>query len=188
MKRLEQLFLDELADIYDAENRLIHALSKMARTATHEELREAFQNHLDETKHHVERLEQVFKAFGKSAKARKCEAIAGLIKEADEIASDNKGCPTINAALIAAAQKVEHYEIASYGCLVEWAEQLDNPRAAKLLQQTLDEEKAADQNLTVLARQRCNESAQNGASREVETRRTRITGRALRPTRVRAKA
>lgn len=167
MKRtLEVLFLDELADVYDAEIRLTRALPKMVRTATHIELREAFQDHLDETDHHVERVGEVFRAFGKVPKGRKCEAIMGLTREADQIAAHNKGWPTINAALICAAQKVEHYEIASYGCLVEWARQLDNDEAADLLQQTLDEEKAADQTLTKLARHRCNESAQDGASEE----------------------
>ena len=186
-KNLEDLFLDELADIYDAENRLTRALPKMVRLATHPELREAFQNHLDETEHHVERLEEVFAAFGKTAKGKKCEAIVGLLKEADEIALDNKGCPTINAALVSAAQKVEHYEIASYGCLAEWADQLGNDEAADLLQQTLEEEKAADKTLTSLARLRYNESAQDGASEEEDAPRMG-KGRSMRPARARAKA
>lgn len=171
MKTLEHLFLDELADIYDAENRLTRALPKMVRAATHEELREAFQEHLDETEHQVERLEQVFEAFGKKPKGKKCEAMLGLIKEAEELASENKGSPTINAALIAAAQKVEHYEIATYGCLAEWADQLGQGEAALLLRQTLGEEREADEALTALARLCCNQAAQDGTSEEEGTRR-----------------
>jgi ferritin-like metal-binding protein YciE len=185
MRTLEQLLLDELADINDAEHRLTRALPKMVRLATNDQLREAFQNHLDETERQVKRLSGVFEAFGKKAQAKKCEAIAGLIKEADEIASDNKDCPTINAALISAAQKIEHYEIASYGCLAEWAGQLGNDEAADLLQQTLDEEKAADKALTVLARQRCNESALDGSSNGEDFQRSG-KGRGMRPARSRS--
>jgi ferritin-like metal-binding protein YciE len=169
MKTLEALFLDELADIYDAENRLTKALPKLAKSATHEELRAALESHLDETKEHVKKLEKVFRMFNKPARGKKCEAIVGLLKEGDEIASDNKNSPTINAALVSAAQKVEHYEIASYGCLREWAEELGQAQAAEVLQEILDEEKAADQKLTDVARSRCNESANNGPSEEDET-------------------
>jgi ferritin-like metal-binding protein YciE len=160
MKTLENLFLDELADMYDAESRVARALAKMAKAATHEELRETIQSHLEETELQAKKLQKVFKAFGKEPRGKKCEAIIGLLKEADRIASENKGFPTINAALIAAAQKVEHYEIASYGCLLEWAEQLGNQAAADILQEMLDEEKAADQALTSQARERCNDLAQ----------------------------
>jgi ferritin-like metal-binding protein YciE len=168
MKTLQDLFLDELADIYDAEHRLTKALPKMVKAATHEELRGAFEVHLEETEDQVKKVEQVFECFGESARGKKCHAIVGLIEEADEIASDNKGEPTINAALISAAQKVEHYEIASYGCLREWAEQLGNDRAAQLLEGILEEEKAADDKLTVLARQCCNHAAQDGEADEPE--------------------
>jgi ferritin-like metal-binding protein YciE len=168
MKTLETLFLDELADMYDAENRLSRALAKMAKAATHQELRAAFGSHLSETEGHVKKLQRVFKAFGKAAKAKKCEAIVGLLKEGDEIASDNKNEPTINAALISAAQKVEHYEIASYGCLREWAELLGSDDAVALLKEILDEEKAADQKLTELARECFNEAAQGSESDQEE--------------------
>jgi len=104
----------------------------------------------------------VFEAFGKTAKSKKCEAMTGLLEEGNEIAADNKDEPTINAALISAAQKVEHYEIASYGCLREWAEQLGNDPAARLLQEILDEEKGADLKLSDLARECCNISAEEG--------------------------
>lgn len=185
MRTLEQLFLDELADINDAEHRLTRALPKMVRLATNDELRDAFQGHLDETEQQVKRLNGVFEAFGKKARAKKCEAIAGLIKEADEIAADNKDCPTINAALISAAQKIEHYEIASYGCLVEWAEQLGNDEAAELLQETLDEEKSADKALTGLARQCCNADAENDSMNDGDDKRTH-KGRGMRPARSKA--
>lgn len=185
MKTLEQLFLDELADMYDAEHRLTRALPKMIRLATHAELREAIENHLDETQHQVRRLNGVFEAFGKKARSKKCDAIVGLIKEAGKIAVENKDCPTINAALVSAAQKIEHYEIASYGCLAEWAGQLGNDEAGDLLQQTLDEEKAADKALTVLARQRCNESALDGSSHGEDFQRSG-KGRGMRPVRSRS--
>lgn len=168
MKKLEGLFLEELADMYDTENRLTRALPRMVKQATHLELREAFAAHLQVTQQQLRRLTEVFDAFGKKAKARKCDAIIGLLKEAAEIAADNKGCATINAALISAAQKVEHYEIASYGCLVEWAKRLEQGAAVRLLQETLDEEKGADETLTRLARERCNDAAQNGEPTDEE--------------------
>jgi ferritin-like metal-binding protein YciE len=160
MKILQDLFLDELADMYDAEHRLAKALPKMMEAANHDELRAAFNRHLEETEEQVGKLEQVFEMFGRSARPKKCEAVVGLVKEAEEIAAENEGEPTIDAALISAAQKLEHYEIASYGCLREWAEQLGNNRAAQFLREILDEEKAADAMLTELARQCCNESAE----------------------------
>jgi len=177
MKTLQDLFLEELADMFDAENRLTKALPKMAKAATHDELREAFESHFEETEGHVRKVEQVFEAFGKTAKSKKCEAMTGLLEEGDEIASDNKGEPTINAALISAAQKVEHYEIASYGCLREWAEQLGNDTAARLLQEILDEEKATDSKLSDLARECCNISAQEGDEEESQT----FRGNTMRP-------
>ncbi len=162
MKTLEDLFLDSLADMYYAENQLTKALPKMAKAATHEHLRAAFETHLTETEGHVQKLEMVFRTFGKTAKSKKCPAILGIIKEADEIASENKKSPTINAALIFAGQKAEHYEIASYGGLRDWAKLLGNEDAANLLDEILDQEKAADAKLTELAEEHCNESANNG--------------------------
>jgi len=156
---LEELFLDELAGIYDAETRLAKALPQMAKAATHEDLQSAFESHLAETEGHVEKLKQIFAALGDSAKRKKCETVAGLLEEADEIASDHEGSPAINAALISVAQKVEHHEIAAYGCLHEWAKTLGNEEAADLLQEILEEEKTADETLTELAREHCNEQA-----------------------------
>ena len=159
MKTLENLFLDELADMYDAEQRLARALPKMAKAATSPALQAAIRSHLKETEGHVAKLEKVFKAFGEKAKGKKCEATVGLLEEGDEIAADFKGSPAINAALISAAQKVEHYEIASYGCLHEWAGLLGNETAAGLLLTILDEEKAANETLTELARSGDNQTA-----------------------------
>ena len=119
MKTLKVLFLDELADMYDAERRIVKALPKLAKAATCSDLKKAVLAHLKETEGHVIKLEQVFQSFGEKAKGKTCEATVGLLKEGDEIAGDFKGSPAINAALISAAQKVEHYEMASYGCLHE---------------------------------------------------------------------
>ena len=159
MKTLKDLFLAELSDMYDAEHRIIKALPKLAKAATCKKLKQAFLSHLKETKGQVTKLEKVFKAFGKKAKGKTCEAAIGLLKEGDEIADDNKGEPTINAALISAAQKVEHYEIASYGCLHEWAKLLENQMAADFLEQILDEEKDANEKLIELAHASCNNEA-----------------------------
>lgn len=153
---LEELLLDELADIYYAENQLVKALPKMAKAANHADLRQAYVSHFEETKGHVEKVKEVFGAFGKPVKSKKCEAIIGLLKEADELAADNKGRITLDAALISAAQKVEHYEIASYGSLREWATVLGNGAAADLIEEILNEEKTADETLTELARRHCN--------------------------------
>lgn len=161
MNTLEDLFLDALADMYYAENQLTKALPKMSKAATHEDLREAFDSHLVETEGHVQKLEQVFETFSKEARSKKCPAIVGIIKEAEELISENKKSPTINAALIFGAQKAEHYEIASYGGLRDWAKLLGNEEAASILDEILDEEKAADAKLTELAETHCNPSAQS---------------------------
>ena len=162
MKTLQTLFLDELADMYDSEHRIARALPKMAKAATCTRLREALRKHLKETQGQISNLEQVFASLGEKAKAKKCEATVGLLKEGDEIAAEFKGSPAINAALIAAAQKVEHYEIASYGCLHEWAGLLGQYKAAGLLKKNLDQEKDADEALTELARDGNNEEARDG--------------------------
>ena len=159
MNTLQELFLDSLADMYYAENQLLKALPKMAKAATHEDLREAFETHLAETEGHVQKLEQVFEEFGEKPRSKKCQAILGIIKEAGEIISENKKSPTINAALIYAGQKAEHCEIASYGTLREWARHLGNEGAADLIGEILEQEKAADEKLTELAKAHCNESA-----------------------------
>jgi ferritin-like metal-binding protein YciE len=162
MKKLEDLFLDALADVYYAEQQLEKALPKMAKEATHEDLRAAFEAHLTETQHHAELCEQIFELFGKEAKTKKCPAILGIIEEADDLISENKKSPTINAALILGGQKAEHYEIATYGTLREWAKHLQNEDAADLIDEILASEKAADAKLTKLAQEHCNPAAKNG--------------------------
>ena len=159
MKYLKELFLDELADMYDAERRIVKALPKLVKAATCPDLKAAFQSHLKETETHVKKLEQVFQSFGKPAKGKTCEATVGLLEEGDEIAKEFADSPAINAALISAAQKVEHYEMASYGCLHEWAGLLDNQKATKLLEEILEQEKGANETLTELARAGNNEEA-----------------------------
>jgi len=156
MRTLKNLFLDELADRYDAEKRLVIAMPKMIKAATCTHLQKLLQAHLKETERHVKTLEKVFKSFGEKPRANKCEATIGLLKEGDEVASDNKGWPVLNAALISVAQKLDHYEIATYGCLRGWARLLGNKEAAGLLQEVLVEEKAANHALSELARSRSN--------------------------------
>ena len=147
MNTLQNTFLDTLADIYDAEHQLTKALPKMAQAAENESLRAGFERHLSETESHISRLEDVFEIFGEKAKAKKCKAMQGLITEGEELMDDEAG----DAALIAAAQKVEHYEIATYGSLKSWAQLLGKREAAGLLEQTLREEKATDTKLTEVA-------------------------------------
>lgn len=185
MKTLKDLFLDEVADMYDAEHRILKALPKLAKAATSDDLKQAFLSHLKETEGHVKKLEQVFQTFDKKAKGKTCEATVGLLKEGDEIVKEFKGSPALNAALISAAQKVEHYETASYGCLHEWASLLENEKAAGLLQEILGEEEAANDKLTKLARDGCNEEAlvesdDNGSDLEDDKRPATIR-RGVRP-------
>jgi ferritin-like metal-binding protein YciE len=158
MNQLQDVFIEELGDLYSAENQLIKALPKMAKAAQSQELKDAFSAHLGETENHVERLQQVFEIFSKPPRGRKCKGMEGLIDEAKEVISENKGTAAIDAALICAAQKVEHYEIAAYGCLRTWAKILDNQQAAELLQQTLQEEESADEKLNQIA-ERSNQMA-----------------------------
>jgi ferritin-like metal-binding protein YciE len=162
MKKLEDLFLDSLADMHYAEQQLVKALPKMAKEATHKDLRAAFEAHLSETEHHVELCEEVFELFDQKAKSKKCPAILGIIDEVTELISENKKSPTINAALILGGQKAEHYEIATYGTLREWAKQLQHEDAAELLDEILEQEKAANAKLTKLAQEHCNSAAKSG--------------------------
>jgi ferritin-like metal-binding protein YciE len=159
MKTLRTLFLAELADIYDAEKRICKALPKMAKAATCDDLKAAFTCHLEETKGHVAKLEQVFACFELKARVATCEATIGLLKEGEDMAEEFKGSPAINAALIAAAQKVEHYEMATYGTLHEWAELLENKEASSLLKEILKEEKKANKSLNELAHSKINAEA-----------------------------
>jgi ferritin-like metal-binding protein YciE len=157
---LKELFVDELKDIYWAEKHLTKALTKMADSATSDELQTAFEKHLTETENHVSRLEQVFEAVGEKASAKKCDAMAGLIEEAEGLMEDTEdGSLTRDVALISAAQKVEHYEIASYGTLRTLAGVLGYPKAVELLELTLAEEKKTDALLTEIAEGSINEFA-----------------------------
>lgn len=159
MNTFEDIFLDSLADMYYAEKQLVKALPKMAKAATHEDLKSAIEAHLAETQGHLEKVEAVFAAFGQQPRTKKCPAILGIIEEAEEMISENKKSPAINAVIIFAGQKAEHYEISSYGGLREWAQLLGNKQAASILEEILEEEKAADAKLTTLAKEHCNESA-----------------------------
>jgi ferritin-like metal-binding protein YciE len=154
-----KLFVDELKDIYWAEKHLVKALPKMAKKATSEELSEAFTMHLEETEVQVERLEKVFELIDMKPAAKKCEAMAGLVKEAEELMKENKDGMVRDAAMITAAQKVEHYEIASYGSLRTFAQMLGLSKAVSLLQQTLEEEGNTDHKLTEIAMSSINEEA-----------------------------
>jgi ferritin-like metal-binding protein YciE len=146
LNTLEEVFIDHIRDLYDAEKNLVKALPKMAKSAESEELASAIRNHLEETKNHVVRLEQVFAKFDEKPRAKACKAMRGLIEEGGEAASDEGALSDL--AIIAAAQKVEHYEISAYGTAKAWAEKLGNKDAVKLLDETLEEEKAADTKLT----------------------------------------
>jgi ferritin-like metal-binding protein YciE len=156
IKTMNDLFLHQLQDIYYAENQLVKALPKMADKATDQQLKQGFLTHLEETKTHVQRLEQVFQMYGSKAKAVDCPAIDGIIEEADEVAGEVADKAVLDAALINAAQAAEHYEIVRYGSLVAWAKQLGRNDCASILQKTLDEEKATDKKLTTLAESKIN--------------------------------
>jgi len=148
---LHDLYVEELKDLYNAENQLLKALPKMAKAASAPELRAAFEHHLEETRGQVKRLEQIFKKLDGSPKGKKCKAMEGLIEEGKEVMGEDAESAVLDAALIAAAQRVEHYEMAGYGCVRTFARLLGYEDAAELLQETLDEEAAADKKLTELA-------------------------------------
>jgi ferritin-like metal-binding protein YciE len=164
---LDTLFEQELRDIYDAEKQLTKALPKLAKKATAEELKAAFQQHLSQTEQHIERLDQVFEALELPARGKKCEGMKNLIKEGEEMMSEVEDDATRDAVMIAAAQKVEHYEIAAYGTMRTWANVLGHSEVAQLLEETLNEEKETDQNLTQIAESFVNQaSAEEGDEEE----------------------
>lgn len=158
-KNLNDLFLDTLKDIYFAEKQILKALPKMAKAATSDKLRSAFEKHYDETEGQVERLEQIFEMIDKPARGKTCDAIQGILDEGKEIMDEYKGCDALDAGMLAAAQAVEHYEISRYGTLKHWAQQLGMKDAARLLDETLREEKKTDETLTVLAEKAVNLAA-----------------------------
>lgn len=159
IENLDDLFLHTLQDIYYAETKVLKALPKMAKKADSPQLAKAFEAHLVETEGQIERLEAVFQLLGQKPKAEKCDAIEGILKEAEGLMSEIKDGDTRDAAMIAAAQAVEHYEITRYGTLVSWAELLGHSDAVKHLTKSLDEEKATDVKLTKLAESRLNQEA-----------------------------
>lgn len=162
-KTLDDLFYETLKDIYYAERKISKTLPKMARGAQNEQLKQAFLEHKEETDGQIERLQQVFELIGKRARGKTCDAIEGIISEGEEILEEFKGTPALDAGLIAAAQAVEHYEIARYGTLCAWAKQLGMQEAAQLLSETLKEESATDQKLTKLAQSTLNAAAKKAA-------------------------
>ena len=159
LQSLQDLLVEQLKDLFSAENQLIKALPKMAKGASSPDLRGGFEEHLEQTKGQLDRLERIFENVGEKPKGKKCAAMEGLIEEGEEMVSNAKDSPILDAGLIAAAQKVEHYEMASYGCARTWAEQLGHDEAAGLLQETYEEEKATDEKLTELAKQTINQEA-----------------------------
>jgi ferritin-like metal-binding protein YciE len=151
LSTLHDLYVDELKDLYNAENQILKALPKMAKAASHPELAAAFTEHLAQTKVHIERLETIFKQLDQGPKGKKCKAMEGLLAEGQDLMAEDADPMVLDAALIAAAQRVEHYEMAGYGCVRTFARLLGEEQAADLLQETLDEEGATDKKLTALA-------------------------------------
>ena len=159
-KHLQELFHDTLKDIYFAEKKILSALPKMAKAAQSKDLKAAFQKHETETEEHVARLEKVFEEIDEPARGKTCDAVMGIIEEGQEIMKEFKGTPALDAGLLAAAQAVEHYEIARYGTLKTWAAELGLTGSVKLLETTLSEEKKTDETLTKLAEREVNQHAQ----------------------------
>jgi ferritin-like metal-binding protein YciE len=160
LQTLEDLYMAMLKDLYSAEKQLVKALPKMAKNAQSSELQRAFQDHLKQTEGHVERIERIFSELGGSPRGKKCVGMEGLVEEGNELLQENVDPDVLDAGLVAAAQKVEHYEIASYGTVRTWAQRLGYNSAAQLLQQTLDEEGEANKKLTQVAESHVNMEAQ----------------------------
>ena len=160
---LHDAFIDELRDTYDAEKQLTKALPKLAKAASHPDLRAAFENHLEETRGQIDRLEQVFATLDEKVRGKHCDGIAGIIDEGKSVMEEDFDDATMDACLIASGQRAEHYEMAAYGTLVAWARAMGHDEAADLLQQNLDEEKAADEKLSALAEDGINQEAADSA-------------------------
>ena len=169
---LKELFIEELKDLYSAETQLVKALPKMAKAATNSDLKAGFQEHLKQTEGHVGRLEKIMKSLDESPKGKKCKGMEGLIKEGAELIEEDPGDEELDAGLISAAQRVEHYEMAGYGCVATYAKLLGEDQAETLLRQTLDEEKETDKKLTQLA-QHINVEAVNSEGTEAATSQTK---------------
>lgn len=175
---LKQLYIDELKDLHNAENQLVKALPKLAKGAQSNELRQGFEEHLEQTKGHVQRLEQIFEMLGESPKGKKCKGMEGLIEEGSEVMDEDYEGSVLDAALIGAAQRVEHYEIAGYGTVRSMAELLGESDQVALLEETLQEEKETDEKLTELAKQinaEANESAVSEADEDMGETRAQAT-------------
>jgi ferritin-like metal-binding protein YciE len=165
-KTLHDAFIDELRDAYDAEKQLTKALPKLAKKATSKELKSTFESHLKETEGHVRRLERVFASIGKKASGKHCDGIAGIVEEGKSVMEEDFEESAMDACLIAGGQRAEHYEMAAYGSLIAWAKAMGHTEAASLLEETLEEEKAADEKLTSIAEGGINESAAETAHPE----------------------
>ncbi|HTL45553.1 MAG TPA: ferritin-like domain-containing protein [Vicinamibacterales bacterium] len=165
---LHDAFVDELRDAYDAEKQLVKGLAKLAKASSSDELREAFEEHLEQTRGHVAKLEQVFGSLDEKVRGKHCEGIAGIIKEAQSIMGEDFDDQTMDASLIAAGQRSEHYEMAAYGTLAAWAKVMGHSEAADLLDEILEEEKAADEKLSALAESGINQQAASAAQGDAE--------------------
>jgi ferritin-like metal-binding protein YciE len=165
LETLNDLLLEGMRDIYHAENQLVKALPNLARAATNPDLRQAIEDHLAQTEGHVKRLDQAFAKLGAPAKGKRCKGMEGLIEEGKEFLEEAGADDVLDAGIIGEAQKAEHYEISSYGCLITWAETLGENDVARLLEQNLDEEKSADEKLTQLAEEGVNQMAAQGQAR-----------------------
>jgi ferritin-like metal-binding protein YciE len=185
---LHDAFIDELRDVYNAEQQITKALPKMIKAASSSELQKAFSSHLDETRGQIARLEEVFESIEEKVRGKKCDGMAGIIEEGKSAMQEDFDDETMDAALIASAQRVEHYEMAAYGTLVAWAEAMGHAEAAQLLQATLDEEKATDEKLTALAEGGINRSAAESAHPEGDEEDEDAPAPAARSTATRAKA
>jgi ferritin-like metal-binding protein YciE len=186
---LHDAFIDELRDTYDAEKQLTKALPKLAKAASHPKLRQAFETHLEETRGQIERLEQVFESLDEKVRGKHCDGIAGIIEEGKSVMEEDFDDATMDACLIASGQRAEHYEMAAYGTLVAWANAMGHTEAASLLQENLDEEKAADEKLTSLAEGGINESAADAAhSKEEDEEEPAAVGAGARRSAPKAKA
>jgi ferritin-like metal-binding protein YciE len=163
---LMELYLDELKDLYDAENRLVKAIPKMAKAATSEKLRSGFEEHLEQTRGHVDRLKEIFANLGEKPAGKKCAGMMGIVKEGEELMEEDFEGEVMDAALISAAQRVEHYEIAAYGCVRTWADLLGETEASALLDKTLEEEKETDEKLKQLAEEINVQAKRSGSEQE----------------------
>jgi ferritin-like metal-binding protein YciE len=176
---LKELYVEELKDLYNAENQLVKALPKMAKAASSEELRQGFEEHLEQTRGHVERLEKIFESLDESPKGKKCMGMEGLVKEGSEVMSEDFDGALMDAALIGAAQRVEHYEIAAYGTVSEFAKLLGENEHVTLLEETLQEEKETDEKLTNLAKE-INSQANEGMEEAQEAKQAKTVRKSSR--------